>query len=368
MAIEFWDYLKEYEKEKHEIHDAIEKVLNSGHLILGKSVKNFEEAFASYCGAKYGIGVNSGTDAIFLGLKALGIGTGDEVITVANTAVPTVSAIVSTGATPVFVDIDPESFLMDTTLLEGIISEKTKCILPVHLYGQCVDMDKVKNIATAYGLKILEDCAQSHGATFKGEKAGSMSDIGAFSFYPTKVIGSFGDGGMAIVSDENISDKLRRLRFYGMKTTYYAEEHGYNSRLDELHAEILLRKLSHIDKYIARRKEIAIQYDQQLKNTGLFLPKAIDGNKHVYYLYVCRHPNRDMIISQLRTKDILAGIHYQWPIHTMKGYAYLGYKEGDLPNTEKAAREIFSLPMYPSLSNEEQHVIISALRDILGDI
>ncbi len=367
MAIQFWDYMKEYEKEKHEIHAAIEKVLSSGRLILGDSVKNFEEAFAGYCGAKFGVGVNSGTDALFLGLTALGIGHGDEVITVANTAVPTVSAIVSTGATPVFVDIDPESYLMDTTLLKGAISEKTKCILPVHLYGQCVNMNDVRNIAAAHGLKILEDCAQSHGATFRGKKAGSMSDIGAFSFYPTKVIGGFGDGGMAITNDENLYEKLRRLRFYGMKTAYYAEELGYNSRLDELHAEILLRKLSHIDEYLARRKAIALQYDQQLKNTGLSLPKTKLENEHVYHLYVCRHPERDKIISLLRAEDILVSVHYPWPIHTMRGFKNLGYKDGDLPHTEKAAREVFSLPMYPSLTDEEQQTVTSALRKILKD-
>jgi dTDP-3-amino-2,3,6-trideoxy-4-keto-D-glucose/dTDP-3-amino-3,4,6-trideoxy-alpha-D-glucose/dTDP-2,6-dideoxy-D-kanosamine transaminase len=368
MAIKVWDYLKEYEKEKEEIHAAIEKVLKSGRLILGDSLKNFEEAFARYCGVKFGIGVNSGTDALFLGLKALGIGIGDEVITVANTAVPTVSAIVSTGATPVFVDIDPETYLMDTSLLEKVITKKTKCILPVHLYGQCVEMDSVSKIANAYGLKVIEDCAQSHGASFKGKKAGSMSDIAAFSFYPTKVLGGYGDGGMVVTSDVNLNEKIRRLRFYGMEKNYYAEEHGYNSRLDELHAEILLRKLSHLDEYIKRRKEIAITYNQRLSSTILSLPNVMPVNEHVYHLYVCRHPKRDKIISQLRTKEIIVNINYPWPIHTMKGYAYLGYREGDLPHTEKAAREIFNLPMYPSLSNDEQRIVIEALNGILDDI
>jgi aminotransferase EvaB len=368
MAIRVWDYLKEYEREKEEIHAAIEKVLSSGRLILGDSLKNFEESFARYCGVKFGVGVNSGTDALFLGLKALGIGMGDEVITVANTAVPTVSAIVSTGATPVFVDINPETYLMDTSMLERVITKKTKCILPVHLYGQCVDMDSVSKIANAYGLKVVEDCAQSHGASFKGIKAGAMSDIAAFSFYPTKVLGGYGDGGMVITSDDSLNAKVRRLRFYGMEKTYYAEEHGYNSRLDELHAEILLRKLSHIDDYIVRRKELAKRYSQHLANTGLFLPETMPDSDHVYHLYVCRHQERDEIVSRLKTKDILVGIHYPWPIHTMKAYQYLGYKKGDLPHTEKAAKEIFSLPMYPSLSNDEQRIVIEALSRILDDI
>jgi dTDP-3-amino-2,3,6-trideoxy-4-keto-D-glucose/dTDP-3-amino-3,4,6-trideoxy-alpha-D-glucose/dTDP-2,6-dideoxy-D-kanosamine transaminase len=368
MAIKVWEYLEEYEQEKEEIHAAIEKVLSSGHLILGESVKKFEEAFAGYCNLKFGVGVNSGTDALFLGLKALDIGAGDEVITVANTAVPTVSAIVAAGGTPVFIDIDPETYLMDTTLIEKAITEKTKCILPVHLYGQCVNMKSVNDIARVYGLKVIEDCAQSHGASFNGKKAGSMSDLAAFSFYPTKVLGGFGDGGMIVTNDENLYKRARRLRFYGMESTYYSEEPGYNSRLDELHAEILLRKLSHLDEYIARRREIAYEYDESLAMTSLSLPKTMPGNEHVYHLYVSRHPERDKIISQLRTKEIIVNINYPWPIHTMKGYAYLGYREGDLPHTEKAAREIFNLPMYPTLTNDKQVIVIVALREILEDI
>ncbi len=368
MTIKVWDYLKEYEKEKKEILAAVERVLRSGCLILGESVKKFEEAFASYCGVRFGVGVNSGTDAIFLGLRALGIGKGDEVITVANTAVPTVSAIVSTGATPVFVDINQETYLMDIALLKSKITERTKCILPVHLYGQCVNMDDVKRIAGTHGLSIVEDCAQSHGASFNGRKAGSMSDLAAFSFYPTKVLGGYGDGGMVVTDDENLYGKLRRLRFYGMEKQYYAIEHGYNSRLDELHAEILLHKLTHLDEYIASRRYIANQYALSLSSTNLFLPKTMQGNLHAYYLYVCRHPRRDVIISRLRERDIHVNISYPWPIHLMEGYRYLGYKEGDLPHTEKAANEIFSLPMYPSLSNQEQQIIISALQGILGDM
>ena len=257
---------------------------------------------------------------------------------------------------------------MDTTLIEEKITDRTKCILPVHLYGQCVNMDNITQIADAYGLKVIEDCAQSHGASFNGKKAGSMSDLAAFSFYPTKVLGGFGDGGMIVTSDENLYKKLRRLRFYGMENTYYSEESGYNSRLDELHAAILLRKLSHLDKYIARRREIAYKYDKSLAMTSLSLPRTMPGNEHVYYLYVSRHPEREKIISQLRTQEIIININYPWPIHTMKGYAYLGYREGDLPHTEKAAREIFNLPMYPTLSDEEQKSVISALHDILREI
>jgi aminotransferase EvaB len=365
MTIRVWGYLTEYEQEKEEILAAVRGVFESGTLILGENVKLFEQEFAGYCGVRYGVGVNSGTDALFLGLKALGISAGDEVITVSNTAVPTVSAIVSTGAVPRFVDIDPQTYLMDTTRIERVITEKTKCILPVHLYGQCVDMDRVHDLAERYGLKVLEDCAQSHGAVFKGKKAGSMSDAAAFSFYPTKILGGYGDGGMVITDDVALYKKLLRLRFYGMEKAYYALEHGYNSRLDELHAAILRGKLKHLDCYLTRRKEIAARYDRMLADTDLILPTAMAGNDHAYYLYVCRHSERDRIVEELKKRDIFVNISYPWPIHTMSGYQHFGYKEGDFPHTEKAAREIFSLPMYPGLTDDEQEQVVSALYAIL---
>jgi aminotransferase EvaB len=365
MKIKVWDYLSEYEEEQGEILAAIEGVLRSGQLILGDKVRNFEEAFARYCGVNYGVGVNSGTDALFLALKALGIGEGDEVITVANTAVPTVSAIVSAGAVPRFVDIDPDTYLMDTALLEKAITVRTKCILPVHLYGQCVDMEKVKTIADEYGLKVIEDCAQAHGASFKGRKAGSMSDVAAFSFYPTKVLGGYGDAGIVVTDSEEIYMKLRRLRFYGMDQRYYSEEHGYNSRLDELHASILLVKLSHLDDYIERREHIAYMYSEGLKSSGLSLPETLPGNKHVYYLYVCRHRHRDRIMAELNDRGIQTNVSYRWPVHIMPAYEYLGYKEGDLPETERSATEIFSLPMYPALRDEQVRSVIDAISQIL---
>jgi aminotransferase EvaB len=368
MTIAVWSYLKEYEAEKDDIYDAIEKVLTSGRLILGESVRSFEAEFAAYCEVKHGVGVDNGTNAITLGLRAIGVRPGDEAITVANTAVPTVSAIVTAGATPRFVDIDPATYLMDTAQLEDAITEKTTCILPVHLFGQCVDMNGVREVAKKYGLKVLEDCAQSHGAEFKGRKAGSMSDAAAFSFYPTKILGAYGDGGMVLTDSEETEHKLRRLRFYGMEETYYAEEHGYNSRLDELHAEILRRKLAHLDDYIARRRKLARRYDEILADTSLILPQEAPGNLHAYYLYVVRHPRRDEIITRLKERDIVVNISYPWPIHTMRGYSHLGYKAGDLPHTEAAAKEIFSLPMYPSLTDKEQETVCQALQEILAGL
>lgn len=363
--IKVWDYLQEYEDEKNEIHEAIEKVLTSGWLILGQQVKDFESSFAAYCGVSCGVGVNSGTDALFLALKAIGVGSGDEVITVSNTAVPTVSAIVSTGAVPRFVDIDPRTYLMDTDLLEQAITKKTKCILPVHLYGQCVNMEKLNAVAEDHCIPVLEDCAQSHGAQYKGKRAGGMSTLAAFSFYPTKILGGYGDGGMVVTDDENIHKKLLRLRFYGMEKTYYALEHGYNSRLDELHAAILLKKLAHLNDYINRRRALAAIYDEMLADTSLILPHRDPDGMHAFYLYVCRHTKRDAIIAKLAEHTISVNVSYPWPIHTMEGYRYLGYTMGDFPHTEAAANEIFSLPMYPGLDTADQLHVIDHLKKIL---
>ncbi len=368
MTIKSWNYLKEYHDEKEEIDSAIRRVLDSGTLILGENVKKFEKKFAAYCGVEYGVGVNSGTDALFLSLKALGIGHGDEVITVPNTAVPTVSAIVSAGAVPRFVDVDQETYLMNVDAVENVITSRTRCIIPVHLYGQCVNMKGLNQIALKHGLSVIEDCAQSHGAENFSRKSGSMSDMAAFSFYPTKVLGGFGDGGMIITHNEEYYKKLKRLRLYGMEEKYYSLEHGYNSRLDELHASILLSRLGRLDQYIKRRRILAEQYDQGLKDSGLVLPKTEGGNKHVYYHYVTRHPEREWIIRELEKKDIVVNISYKWPIHVMSGYQSLGYRVGDFPVSENAARELFSLPMYPSLPGDEQRIIIDSLLEILSDM
>jgi len=367
MSIKVWDYLDEYAAEKGEILAAVDRVFSSGTLILGNSVKSFEAEFAAYCGTSYGVGVDNATNGIFLALKALGIGEGDEVITVSNTAVPTVSAIAQAGATPRFVDVRHDTALMDVSKLEAAITERTRCIIPVHLYGQCVDMDALTKIAKRHNLRIVEDCSQSHGASHHGRKAGSLGDMGVFSFYPTKPLGGFGDGGMVTTNSAEWDAKLRSLRFYGMKGVYYAEELGYNSRLDEVHAEILRYKLAKLDGYIDRRCQLAARYHKILANTSLELPPVQDGNSHVYYVYVVRHPQRDTIISELKKKDILLNISYPWPIHLMRGYSYLGGKEGDLPNTEAIAKTIFSLPMYPSLTEEMQNQTCLAIGEILGE-
>ena len=363
--IRVWGYLKEFASEKEEIMRAVESVFQSGMLILGENVKAFENEYAEYCGVNYGIGCDNGTNAISLALLAMGIKAGDEVITVSNTAIPTVSAIISIGAKPVFVDIDPDTYLMDVSKLSDVITSRTRCILPVHLYGQCVDMDAIRDIASRNNIFVLEDCAQAHGATYKGEKAGAMSHISATSFYPTKVLGAYGDGGMMLTNFDEFDAKLRRLRFYGAEQTYYALEHGYNSRLDEVQAAILRTKLNRLEQYIARRREIAQMYNELLADTSLILPKEASWGRHVYYLYVVRHPERDRIISQLRQEGIFLNISYPTPIHLMDAYKHLANGEGSLPNTEAAAHEIFSLPMYPTLTNEEVERVATSIKKLL---
>ncbi|MFI9456474.1 DegT/DnrJ/EryC1/StrS family aminotransferase [Amycolatopsis sp. NPDC052450] len=369
MTTRVWDYLAEYETERLDLLDAVETVFNSGQLVLGASLRGFEAEFAAYHGAAHCVGLDNGTNAIKLGLQALGVGPGDEVITVSNTAAPTVVAIDGTGATPVFVDVREDDFLMDTGQVEAAITERTKCLLPVHLYGQCVDMAPLKALAAKHGLSILEDCAQAHGARQNGTVAGSTGDAAAFSFYPTKVLGAYGDGGAAITSDEAVDRKLRRLRYYGMEERYYTiETPAHNSRLDEVQAEILRRKLKRLDAYTAGRRAVAQRYVDALGDTGLKLPKTVPGNEHVYYVYVVRHPRRDDIIERLKAYDIHLNISYPWPVHTMTGFAHLGYETGSLPVTEKLAGEIFSLPMYPALSPDLQDKVIHAVREVLSTL
>jgi aminotransferase EvaB len=267
----------------------------------------------------------------------------------------------------VFVDVHPDTYLMDVDQVVAAITPRTKCLLPVHLYGQCVDMAPLRAIADEHGLVLLEDCAQAHGALHHGEIAGSMGAAAAFSFYPTKVLGAYGDGGATITNDPTIDANLRRHRYYGMEKTYYVvETPGHNCRLDEVQAEILRRKLGRLDQYVAGRQAIAARYVEGLADTDLVLPVTAPGNTHVYYVYVVRHPRRDDIMEALKAYDIQLNISYPWPVHTMTGFAHLGYEKGSLPVTERLAGEIFSLPMYPSLPEETQQHVITSLREVLA--
>ncbi|SFX77487.1 DegT/DnrJ/EryC1/StrS family aminotransferase (plasmid) [Streptomyces atratus] len=369
MPLSVWGYLSEYEKERDEIIEAVDSVFRSGRLILGESVASFEREYAAYHGVPHCVGVDNGTNAIVLGLRALGVGRGDEVITVSNTAAPTVLAIEAVGARAVFVDVHRDSYLMDVDQVEAAITSRTACLLPVHLYGQCVDMGPLEAIAARHGLPILEDCAQAHGATHHGRVAGSMGKAAAFSFYPTKVLGAYGDAGATLSRDAEVDARLRRLRYYGMEEVYYVvETPGYNSRLDEVQAEILRRKLTRLDEYIARRRAIAARYAEAFRGTELLTPRVAPGNTHVYYVYVVRHPERDEVIARLKRQDILLNVSYPWPVHTQSGFAHLGYGTGSLPVTEELAGQIFSLPMYPSLTEAEQERVIDATHSVLAEL
>lgn len=371
MTTRVWDYLPEYEKEKDDILDAVETVFASGQLVLGSSVSGFETEFASYHNVPNCTGVDNGTNAVKLALEAVGVGPGDEVITVSNTAAPTVIAIAGAGATPVFVDVREDDYLMDVTQVESKITTRTKAILPVHLYGQCVDMAPLQALADKYDLTIVEDCAQAHGAVHHGKLAGTMSSAAAFSFYPTKVLGAYGDGGAVITSSSEVDKALKQLRYYGMEKVYYVvRSPGHNARLDEVQAEILRRKLLRLNEYIAARNSVARRYAEELSDlegsAGLVLPKTNPVNSHVYYVYVVRHPRRDDIIEAMKAYDIALNISYPWPVHTMSGFAHLGYETGSLPVTERLAEEIFSLPMYPQLAESEQARVIAALREVVN--
>jgi dTDP-3-amino-2,3,6-trideoxy-4-keto-D-glucose/dTDP-3-amino-3,4,6-trideoxy-alpha-D-glucose/dTDP-2,6-dideoxy-D-kanosamine transaminase len=363
MLPSFWDYRREYDELRDEILSAVDRVFKSGKLILGPEGVAFEQQMASYIGVTAGVGVNSGTDAIYIALAAVGISAGDEVITVPNTAVPTVSAIQILGARPVFVDIRADDFLMDVDQIEAAITPRTKAIVPVHLYGQCVDLDPLMAVARRHGLKVVEDCAQSQGSLYRNRQSGSTGDASTFSFYPTKLLGGYGDGGMVLSGDEAVVSLARSLRFYGMEETYYAERHGYNSRLDEVHAAILALKLPRIEGWISRRRDIASRYRQGFSRSGLKMPKENDYGRHVYHLFVVETlGDRDAILARIEARGLKCGVQYRWPIHLMRGYQDLGYRAGQFPVAEKKAQQIFSLPIYPHLKDEEVDEIIELVR------
>lgn len=360
MNVPFFDAKKQYKKIKPQILKAVQSVLASGKFVLGEQGKIFERALADYIGVKYGIGVNSGTDAIKIALRACDIGPGDEVITVSNTAVPTVSAIRETGATPVFVDID-EFYTIDASKIEQKITRKTKAIIPVHLYGQPCDMPAIAKIAKRHKLKVIEDCAQATGAMLGKKRVGSFGDVSCFSFYPTKNLGAYGDGGMILTSNRKLADACRALRMYGMEKGYYAEREGFNSRLDEVQAAILKTKLSHVDQWNAARGKIANYYRRHMTNPHISLPRVRPGVKHVFHLFVIQTPYREQLIKHLASHGIGYGIHYPTPIHLQRAYKFLNVKKGSLPRTEKSAPMILSLPIFPELTKKEIKNIVQAI-------
>ena len=356
-----WSYLEDYHKNKKQIRKIVDRVFSSGSLILSNEVINFEKEFSKFTNNLYGVGVNSGTDALQIALMAIDIKKNDEVITVSNTAVPTVSAIVSCNAKPVFVDIREEDYLINTDLIENKITKKTKAIIPVNLYGQSANYDAIKKIAKKHNLKIIEDCAQSAGTMYKNKPSGSNGDLAAFSFYPTKNLGGYGDGGMIVTNKKNFYQKSKKLRKYGMTKLYYSEEHGINSRLDEIQAAILNFQLKKLKSNINKRRKIAKIYNENLKTKDLILPIENKDNYHSYYVYVVRHPQRNKIMKYLMNNNIFCNISYPFPIHSMKGYRYLKVNDNDLKITNKMSKQIFSLPMYPELSNNNLERVINIL-------
>lgn len=366
MKVPFGDMKLHYVAYKKEIDQAVQRVLESGHYILGGELEKFESDFEKFLGAGYVAGCASGTEAIYLALAAAGVSTGDEVLVVAHTAVPTISAISMTGATPVFVDIDPNTYVMDVDLVEAKITEKTKAIVPVHLYGQMADMDPLVEICKKHKIMLLEDCAQSTGATYKGKAAGTIGDYGSFSYYPSKNLGAFGDGGAVSTNSRENFDKLVMLRNYGQSKRYYHDIVGINSRLDEMQAAILSAQIPFVEEWNERRREIADRYNRGLADV-VKTPIEEEGRKHVYHLYVIQTDHRDELQEYLLEQGIQCLIHYPNPAHLQKAYSFLGYKPGSLPQTEKVVKRILSLPMFPELSNEQVDAVIDGIKSFYSE-
>ena len=360
MIVPFFDTTRQMKLIRNEIDSAIRKVLDSGKFILGEELEKFEKKFSNYIGVKYGIGVNSGTDAIKIALRSLGIKENDEVITVANTAVPTVSAIREIGAIPVFVDID-EYFNIDPKDFESKITSKTKAVVIVHLYGQPADINSITKIAKKYKIKVVEDCAQATGAEIETKKVGSMGDMSCFSFYPTKNLGAYGDGGMILTNDEELAKKCRQLRMYGMKKTYYSNMEGFNSRLDEIQATILNAKLDCVESWNNKRIRLANFYLKNIRNKDIELPKKEKATSQVFNFFILKTEKRKKLKEYLKKNGVGFGIHYEFPIHLQKGYEFLGYKKDDLPITEKVSNEIISLPIFPELTDREIEYIVEKI-------
>lgn len=368
MKVPLIDLKRQYNIIKNDIRIAIDEVLESQCFILGPKVEEFERSMANYSNVKGAIGVSSGTDAILLALMALGVGKGDEVITSAFTFGATVGSIQRLGAIPVFSDIDPETYNIDPDLIEDCISDKTKAIEPVHIYGQCADLDPIIDVAKKYGLKVIEDAAQAAGAEYKGNKAGSIGDLGCFSFFPSKNLGAYGDGGMVTSNSDDYIEKVRMLRVHGAKDKYYHSVVGINGRLDAIQAAVLNVKLKYLDKWCEIRRERAAYYDKKLNGLPIRLPETGRYNTHIFHQYVIRVKNRDELLDYLKRHDVGCGLYYPLPMHLQESLKSFGYKEGDLPETESAAKETLALPMFPELTEEEQDYVVNTIKSFYSKI
>lgn len=358
------DLKKQFQEIKEDVFNVLTEILESSHYILGSKVSEFEKKIADFHGVREAIGVASGTDALHLSIDALGIGEGNEVITTPFTFFATVEAILYTGAIPVFVDIEPDTLNIDVEQIEAHITAKTKAILPVHLFGHPSDMKKILQIAKKHRLKVIEDCAQSFGAAVNGKKTGSLGDAGCFSFYPSKNLGGYGDGGMIILNNPKVAGRIRELRNHGSKGSYRHKRVGFNSRLDEIQAGILLVKVKHIDEYTKKRRQNAAIYNSLLADT-VKCPVEKQGAYHVYHQYTIMSKKRDKIQKSLKENGISSVIYYPVPLHQQEALKFLGYQKGDFPVTEKAAKEVLSLPMYPELEETTIRKIAEIIKSVV---
>ena len=374
--IKSWSYKEEYGLLRKKILKTIDNTLKSGNIFFGKQIKKFENNFSKYNDIKYSTAVGSGTDALYIALLALGVKKGDEVITVTNTAIATISAIVSVGAIPKYVDVG-DDYLIDVNQIEKKITKRTKVIIPVHLYGQSCQIDKICKIAKKFNLKIIEDCAQAQGAKYKNKCVGTFGDISCFSFYPTKILGAYGDGGLIGTSQKSLYEKVRQIRFYGIDQInkknkfyekYYANIHGVNSRIDEIQCAILNLKLPQVESNINKRRRIAKIYKKELEGTSLVLPKENQHNRHAYHLFVVFHKKREIIFKRLKKYKIFLSIQYPYPVHKMKGYKKYNKNLSSLNESEKFANGIFSLPIYPALKINEILRFTKILKKIIKSI
>jgi dTDP-4-amino-4,6-dideoxygalactose transaminase len=366
MKVPFIDLQRQYESIKDEIAVAMQKVINSCAFAGGKFVEQFEKEFASFCGCKYAIGVGSGTEALWLSLLALGVGPGDDVITVPSTFMATSEAISFCGARPIFVDIDRETYNLDPVLLEKAITPRTKAIIPVHLFGQMADMNPIMEIAKEHKLFVVEDACQAHGAEYKGKAAGSIGDAGCFSFYPGKNLGAYGEAGAVVTNNDKTDRDIRMLRDHGQSRKYHHAMIGWNARMDGLQGAVLSVKLSHLRNWNERRRKNAQLYDEKLSNIdGVIVPKETNYAKHVYHVYAVRVRNRDSLIDALSEKNINCGIHYPIPVHLQEAYNFLGLQKGCFPVAESCALEFVSLPMFPELSKQETDYVVTEIKNFL---
>ncbi|MBN2031165.1 DegT/DnrJ/EryC1/StrS family aminotransferase [bacterium] len=364
--VRFLELRRNYLQNRDIINAAVSRVLSSGWYLFGQELEQFEKHFSEYCGVQHGIGVASGTEAIQIALEACGIGAGDEVLTTSNTCVPTITGIELSGAKCIFVDIDPDTYIIDPHQIENRMMSNTKAIVVVHLYGQCADMKEIQHIAQKNNLKIIEDCAQAHGSSFNGKHAGSFGDVGAFSFYPTKNLGALGDAGIVVTDDQTIAERARMLRNYGQKEKYYHSIKGINSRMDEIQAAILNAKLPLLDQWIERRHQIATRYITALQDLEIHLPHTPKTNKHSYHLFVIRIKNRDRFRERLTQQGVQTEIHYPVPVHRQPAYKEYLDQGPFLPVTDAQASELVSLPLYPELTDPEVDHVIESIRAILS--